>query len=298
MTSTTLAMPDGATLEASTAAIKQLVLFQQQIPHWEAAECFRFVKSEKLFNEWAKLQENAATILRELEITKAHLFRRLGVLNQFDDRRMSQFSQRRCRMLAEMSDKEFQSFCSSLTHTNKLESELKKRFEFRQRWSAEEDAASRVFQGDNIAVADPVPHQRELRAAASKILESALANDERFTTSEIIQRISNTLGSDLILEGVSYAGMGTLIKKALDNESFEVDSIDGTLPCVVTYLDEEGWVRVPIHKAKLKQFKAMIDWREAQLSDFSRALDNLRAAYFLAYKACNGDMEATVRIVP
>ena len=297
MTSTALATFASAP-QLGSSYVNQLLLIQQQIPDWDADSCLRFINSNKLFKEWSKLHEDVEDILTELERTKAITFRRLGQIGNLQAITTNTYIRSYSKRLGAMDETEFATFLSRLSGSVTVRTLF---LVMQQEATQTENIGvyTPIFTGEQMEPFDPLRAKRRherLREAAAEIIGDALANDESFTNSEIVERIAQTVGIDIETPNspTELWGIGLMVRSALDYETIETNVGDGYLPCVVTYLTDEGYVRVPIQKAKLKQFDAMVKWRKSQLDNYINAFDNLKSAYDAAYQACNGDMEALI----
>ena len=295
MTLTTETFPVPIDLTAPTISqgvAQKLISMRAEILSWDETECAKFISGEKVMKEWAKLQQDSAAILAELERAKATALRRFGALGGSLTLLSSYIARRHAEYLGSLTVSDFDAFLERLIFPKTINQLIKDILDEKDEAEFENDYRQ-TFLGKKTGSGWPYPSRAEdLRRAAKTILADHLCGDETFTTSEVVERLAESLGMDEI-STLEYKGLTTVVHDALTYET--IDPSDDfphatKIPAVVTYLDDEvGWVRVPFDRATVGQLRLMLEWRRAQLQSYKDAVANLESIMAAAESKCQGD---------
>ena len=103
-------LSDRSVTTNSQLLIERLISMRYEMQQWDEEECKRFIASEKLTKEWAKLQQESASVLIELERAKATALRRLATFRTDAMRSLSNAAKSHAGYLAALSVQDFHAF--------------------------------------------------------------------------------------------------------------------------------------------------------------------------------------------
>lgn len=281
-------------LDAIDGGIKERLVSMRALSfQWTADQCREFLRADDAVKEWAKLQQDSAEILTEIERTKAAVLVRMARL---DCTRFLKSSQQKhhAKILGEMSDEEFGAFLDRLVFPLTVSTLLSKIKEEREAFEFSRSYRAEFYGGigrNNRAELDFIQSQR-VAAAAKQVLTYRICDSDKFTTAEVVQTLAETLGKES-LSDIEVRGLTEIVHEAISSETLDLtDEFPKAtkIPAVVTYLEAElGWVRVPFERATVAQLRLMLEWRREQLAQLGRAVQNLEFILDAAIEKSGGD---------
>ncbi len=295
MTLTTETFPVPIDLTAPTIGkglAQKLISMRAEILSWDETECAKFISGEKVMKEWAKLQQDSAVILAELERAKATALRRFGALGGMSVSLKSSAARRQAEYLGGLTVSDFDTFLDRLIFPktiNQLMNEIlneKDEAEFEKNYRL-------VFAGKKPGWgASYADRALSLQRAAQTILVDHYCGNETFTTAEVVEALAESMGFEE-LSPIEYKGLTRVVHDALSYGTLDLtDDFPRTtqIPAYVTYLDEEvGWVRIAFGMATVGQLRLMLEWRRSQLQTYADAVANLESVLETAESKSHGD---------
>lgn len=267
-------------IEVCRGRFHEIERWLDEAPHTEVAAAHNWVKDAQALIKIRKNMEHLFVDSKRLEAKILRKLAQVGLLNEMEKKYRNP-----AKYLAEMTDQEFNHFCTSIADHFALVTNIRSRMNDIGHKGVEAERYARASLGE-CEQFNPKNHYG-ITWHATELLKELYAGDETSSVKDIVVDLADQLDLDAE-EVVVKQGLSHIVRTAItasqhvaselydiENDSFSI------VPQAVTFEDDEAWVRIPWYKASMSQLLYMVELRENQVEQIKSKADSLRATYEL-----------------
>lgn len=235
----------------------------------------------KLAREWAKIRKLSETMRRDLLWLEAICLRRLAQLDALDQ--IPTVHRPAARHFASLDDAALAALLDAATKTSSATAafgQWKRGQEFADdrrravRWALNGEDREYQWEGERID-SYALMHAQDVRGAVAVVMEDAIGRDY-FTVDEVVEQIIEEHLPERNGDVAVREGIAEVVRRAIRTAPVVTAEDGRDLPRFITCQSPDGyWLRVPVERASVGQFREMVSLRRQQLAIDQAALDAL-----------------------